>query len=420
MEIVGVRVWFDSKSTNTGIKGLKRKDFKLEATYDEVAQIVKDKLINKTEYRSYEELSEALFGEGNCFNESEVRKRMYGMKRMIELYEQETKEQKPSTQLTKINNAKRELEQAKVQFRDERNAWNKQNAIEARVAQKLDYLEEVLREDGEVHYPTTTYEIATDSSDKDLLVLLSDLHVGQTFNSGFGQYDSKLAFARMGKYAEEVIKIGYYNSCQNCYVSILGDLISGSIHKSIQVTNRENVIEQVKIASKLITNFVYALSSHFEKIVITNVSGNHSRLERKEDALHDERLDDLIGWIVTNSLSHLDNVQFIQNNIDIGIASFNIRGNEYISVHGDSDAFTSNGVSRLCMMIKRIPYAILYGHLHHCSVDEFNGIKMIRGGSLAGSGDSYTIEKRLNGKPSQMVCVCSERGVNSYHVVEFD
>lgn len=393
----------------------------MEATYEQVKQIVEDKLINKTEYRSYEELSEILFGEGNCFNESEVRKRMYGMRRMIELYDQAADsqpEEKPDARIVEINNAKRDLERAKIQFRDERTAWNKQNAIDARVSQKLDYLEAVLREDGEVRYPISSSAIAIDTSDRDLLVLVSDLHVGQAFDSNFGQYNTKLAHERMEKYAEEVIKIGNQNRCQHCYVSILGDLISGSIHKSIQVTNRENVIDQIKIASQLITDFIYSISDYFNTITISNVSGNHSRLERKEDALHDERLDDLIGWIVKNSLMHIDNVNFVQNNIDIGISSFNIRGLDYVSVHGDMDAYSSSGVSKLCMMIRKIPYAILYGHLHHCSVDETNGIKMIRGGSLAGAGDSYTIEKRLSGKPNQMVCVCSEKGIESYHIVE--
>lgn len=56
-------------------------------TYQDVKDLVENKLINKTEDRSYEDLSEYLFGEGNCFNESEVRKRMYGMRRLIEIIE---------------------------------------------------------------------------------------------------------------------------------------------------------------------------------------------------------------------------------------------------------------------------------------------------------------------------------------------
>lgn len=45
---------------------------------------------------------------------------------------------------------------------------------------------------------------------------------------------------------------------------------------------------------------------------------------------------------------------------------------------------------------------------------------MIRGGSLAGSGDDYTIEKRLTGKASQMVCVCDSTGVICYYPIELN
>ena len=392
----------------------------MEATYEEAKKIVEDKLINKTEYRTYEELSEILFGEGNCFNESEVRKRMYGMKRMIELHDKYENNSTPNNDVIEIQLAKRELEAAKVQFRDERAAWNRQNAIDARVNQKLDYLETVLKESGERIYIPSPFEVCVGNSDNDLLVILSDLHIGAAFSSEWGEYNSDIATRRLNQYIREIVKIAERHNSENCFVSIQGDLISGNIHKSIQVTNRENVIDQIKIAANLITDFCFELSNYFKKVTITNVSGNHSRIDKKEDALHSERLDDLIGWIVKNSLSHINKITFKENNLDIGIASIDIRGKEYIAVHGDYDSYSSSGVSNLCMMIHRIPYAILYGHLHHCSVDEVNGVKMVRGGSLAGSGDTFTIEKRLSGKPSQMVCVCSSAGIEAYYPVELN
>lgn len=58
-------------------------------TYRAVKDLVDRKLVYKTDNTPYEELSEYLFGEGNCFNESEVRKRLYGMKRLIEIIEKE-------------------------------------------------------------------------------------------------------------------------------------------------------------------------------------------------------------------------------------------------------------------------------------------------------------------------------------------
>ena len=316
---------------------------------------------------------------------------------------------------------RRELERAKIKFRDERNAWQRQNYVDARVEAKLDLLEEQLSSIGKVEFEN--HENVDINSDNDLLVILSDLHIGQTFSSPFGEYNTNIAKKRLQKYLNEIIKIGKRHDSENCYVSIQGDLISGSIHKSIAITNRENVIEQIKIASELIASFCYDLSKHFKNIYITNVSGNHSRIDKKEDALHDERLDDLIKWAIDILLHHVDNISLYESNcgnFDNSIALMKIREKDYINVHGDYDNFTKNGVSNLIMMLGFIPYAVTFGHMHTCAVDECNGIKMIRGGSLAGSGDSYTIEKRLSGKPSQMVCVCNEKGVEAYYTVELN
>ena len=51
--------------------------------------IVIGKLVDHTIDDDYEELSERLFGDGNCFSASEVRKRMYGMKSIIEAIERD-------------------------------------------------------------------------------------------------------------------------------------------------------------------------------------------------------------------------------------------------------------------------------------------------------------------------------------------
>lgn len=316
----------------------------------------------------------------------------------------------------KINEKTRELERMKIQYRDERNAWQKQNATAARVNQKLDYMEEQLRTIGCVEFPVVVHQDY--STDTDLLVILSDLHIGQTFSSAWGEYNTEIAKRRLSELLDKIVDIAERHESENIYISIQGDLLSGAIHKQIAITNRENVIEQVKLASELIASFCYKLSTIFNNVFISNVAGNHSRIDRKEEALHNERLDDLIGWIVGQMLSHIDNIIMLNNNIDNGIASMEIRDNLYVAVHGDYDAFTPTGLANLITMLGYRPHSVLYGHKHTCAVDEYNDVKMIRGGSLAGSGDDFTIEKRLRGKPSQMVCVCSEKGVEAYYPVE--
>ena len=137
--------------------------------------------------------------------------------------------------------------------------------------------------------------------------------------------------------------------------------------------------------------------------------------------MHDERLDSLVPYCVNLALGHLDNFQYLDSaNIDSGIAMFNVFGNYFLSVHGDYDDFTKNGVNNLITMVGFIPKYILFGHHHTCSVDEANGIVMIRGGSLVGTGDQHTVERRIRGHASQMICVCSENGVEAYYPVRLD
>lgn len=353
---------------------------------------------------------------GNDYGESTYRKKFQAFQKMLEA--NQSKFVDSDTQLKEIEVQKRELERAKIKFRDERNAWQKQNYIDARVEQKLDLLENELLSQGKINFDI--HENVDITSDNDILVILSDFHIGQTFHSIWGEYNSDIAKKRLNQLLNEIIAIQKLHNSEKCYVSLQGDMLSGNIHKTIQVTNRENVIEQIKIASELISSFCYELTKIFSVVFMSSVSGNHSRMDRKDEAIHDERLDDIITWGVELSLKHIDNFHVLNRKLDNGIADMDIRGKIYIAVHGDFDGYNKTGVSNLCMHLGFIPYAITYGHLHTCAVDETNGVKMIRGGSLAGSGDNYTIEKRLSGKPSQMVCVCNKKGVVCYYPIELD
>lgn len=319
-------------------------------------------------------------------------------------------------QINELNEKIRELQAEKIQFRDERNAWNKQNYLRARVDQKLDYLADRLLENSRFEFPDVSEYSRPGGSD--ILVILSDFHIGATFDNNFGYYDTDVAKERLSKLYQEIINIADRHECQDCYISLQGDIISGNIHRAIQVMNRENVIDQVKIASDLITNFCYLLCQRFRCVNFHSVSGNHTRIDRKDDAIHNERLDDLIAWTVSLRLNNVSNFAYRKNYYDTGISQIFIRGNEYVGVHGDYDDYSPTGVSKLCMMLGHVPYAVLYGHLHTCAISESNNVKMIRGGSLCGSGDNYTVEKRLSGKPAQMVCVCNEDGVEAYYPIE--
>lgn len=320
--------------------------------------------------------------------------------------------------LTELKELKDEIQKERVRLRDERAEKNKDIRIEARVEDKLNYLENVIKNQGKIDYFYDDNKNETCCSDNDLIIMFSDLHIGQTFRSAWGAYNVSVAKDRVNQYLKKIIEIKKRHNSQNCFVSLQGDMISNSIHKSIAITNRENVIEQIIVASEIVSSFLVELSKNFNNVIVSSVVGNHSRIDKKEDALKDERLDSLIEWYAKNKLEHFDNIKFIEQ-FDNTFNIFTVRGKHYFSVHGDYDKFDINGISKLSMMAGYFPYCVLFGHKHYPSSSEINGIKLIQSGCFPGAGDDHTIELRLSGKPSQTVLVCNDEGIVCNYTIEF-
>lgn len=305
----------------------------------------------------------------------------------------------------------REIRREKQKLFDERAAFNKSNRDVARLQQDLEYLETLIKD--------TAYEpfkvINREDKGKDLIVLLSDMHIGLENNSAFGVYNSEIAKEMLAKYLGEVIKAIELYEIQNVYVIILGDNINGNIHSTVRLQNREDVVEQIQLASEMISNFVYQIAKNCNNVYVNAIGGNHSRLGNKDDVLRDERLDNLVVWYSKAKLQNIDNIIFAEEeNIDATISKNTIRGKIYYSVHGDYDSYSENGINKLVSMTKEFPTCIFYGHMHHNSYDDINDIKIIRSGSFAGTGDDYTISKRIGGKPSQVMCVVDDAGVKNF------
>lgn len=321
-----------------------------------------------------------------------------------------------------IDKKLQDLEKAKVRFRDQRNDLHRQLRNEARLEENLSIIEKLLEDKGRVEF--SVHDSATEYDDQEcdfpMVVCLSDLHIGATFNSCFGYYNSDIAKARLEEYLNKVLDIQKLHNSKTCYVSLMGDLISGSIHKSIQLTNREDVISQIELCSECVAAFIYELSKHFESVNVVSVSGNHSRIDKKDDALKDERLDRLVDWFAEKFLSHIDNINFIHSG-DSTYTGFTVGCETYVAVHGDYDAFSENGVAKLALALGFKPYAVLSGHKHAPAAMTCNDVKMIQSGSLAGSGDDFTVQKRLVGKPNQTTLVCNEDGsILARYDVELD
>lgn len=307
----------------------------------------------------------------------------------------------------------REIERAKIQYRDERRAWQKQNYADSRFDEALKYLESTFSTIRKTDFPVILPKTA-ENGGHELIICLSDLHIGQCFKSVFGEYNSDIAKRRLGDYLQKINQIAAIYPVKRVHIVLMGDNISGNIHKTVAISNRENVIDQVKVVTELVSSFCYECCKTFEAVYFYSVSGNHSRIDRKEEACHNERLDDIVSWAVGLCLKDQPNFFNKQErNLDTGIADISCCGRTYIAVHGDFDPMTKSGVSNLSMMLGFVPEGVLRGHMHYPAMNEINGVTVIQSGSLAGSGDDYTIEKRLIGKPSQTILLCDRNGIDA-------
>lgn len=302
----------------------------------------------------------------------------------------------------------RELARNTIKFRDQRRSWNKQNFMDARFDEVMDIIEERLDDFAKIDFAPHPSPLV--KGDNSMIVCLSDLHIGQCFSSYFGEYNSDIAKIRLQKYMDELLEIAKLNKVKDAYVCMLGDDISNSLHKTIEVSNKEDVIGQLKLSIEYITSFCYELTKHFENVYFASVSGNHSRLQAKDLAQHSERLDAFIAWDICRTLKNQENFHSLLHcSIDDGIAMIDIYNKSYLLIHGDFDVTNKQGYMKLANMIESFPEYILCGHRHFCSYSQ--DTRFIQSGSLAGSGCDYTIEKRLKGKASQMVCICNKSGI---------
>lgn len=331
--------------------------------------------------------------------------------------EKYAREDNSDSYLDELDQKMLEFKKERQRFFDQRNALNKVVRDLARKDENADILERAI-ESGMIPRLDYTPGIV-EASDNDLLVSLNDLHYGACVDNYWNYYNSDVCRMLLRDYLDRIIEIAGTYHAENCYVWANGDLISGNIHKSIAVSNRENVIEQVVGVSELVSEFLAELSKHFRNVYFSSVSGNHSRLEPKEMASQHERLDDLIEWYCKARLQNFENVVFDQyRKIDDTMYLLDIRGKTYLGVHGDYDKSASN-VQSLQAMAREPVYAILSGHLHHNKYDNVQGVKTVMAGSFLGM-DDFCVEKRIVGSQQQLVCVCSYDGIKAFCDVDFN
>lgn len=345
------------------------------------------------------------------------RKTMIGAIRHQDYIDTKTREQLTNEQYTKLLEKELELRKEKVKLTDLKTQVNKQIRELARKESLSELLEDKLKQlDMQPKMINDSYKQRV-TSNRDMVCLISDIHYGIKTTNAISPYDSDVCKQKMDYLINKTIAFSLENDVDKLYLMILGDEISGLIHNTTRLEQREDVISQVIEVSELLYESIVKLAKNLPFVIVGLAQGNHSRvMADKKDSLEQENFTRLIKEFLKLRLANISNVLLLENKFDESIIELNIRGYNVIGLHGQNDSLGK--VSKLTEMFdKKIDY-VCFGHWHNSKEFENNKTEVIVNGCF--SGDDYSKRLRFYNKPIQKLLLFDDTGKIATYNINLD
>lgn len=377
--------------------------------YEKIKSIVYGKLIDKTDDRDYTELSEELFGEGNCFNSSEVRKRMYGMKTVIEAIENEKVNSIDDTDLlNEIELKKLELEKEKIKLQDQKREYRSLLRTDARFEHLVEEMKKSLSKINSEKPLINTYNKDFDFEEStEAVIILSDWHFGIREKNYWNEISIDILAERINKLKNYIIKYSKRHKVSTLHVEILGDMINGLIHIGTRISNEEDVLDQTMHCAELIAQFLNELASEIPYIKVYSATGNHGRCSANiKESLDTENFERLIPWYLKGRLEN--NITLVDNVFENDIIIYQFLNEIIFAVHGHNDK-VKNAVNELSKMFKIFPTELHMGHYHSYYEFEDHDITTTVNGTASGV-DKFAKKIRKTATAMQTMIIYNKNG----------
>ena len=261
-------------------------------------------------------------------------------------------------------------------------------------------------------------------SDADMIIHVTDIHCGVNIKSPFNTFSFEILQKRIKKYLDEIFEIQKMHHAQNAFIILGGDLIQGLIHTNGRIEAKENIVEQIKNVSDVLGHFIDELRYSFENVYVFITPGNHSRsTASKEESVKGENFDLLVHYVLGKDFKNVDNVHVIDNELDVNIATFDVRGWRVYASHGDKESEKSV-VYNMTKLARKAHYPLpdicFLGHYHSNGVTTVDGAKVISTGCMDGM-DTYSIDNRYVGTPEQSVTVVTKnKRIKGWYDIQLD
>ena len=357
-------------------------------------RLTRAKLIDKTIETDFVELAPLIFDK--CLNSSECRKRLYGIKRIIELEELLDKSRTstmPKTHLQRLKGIIGEYDEKKRLMQLQRNELMR---LKRELIPTLALTEELWQRmedvDFNIEIPDYCYETIECNDGYKMILNISDWHIGYLINNCKGnQYNWEIANKRVDKLINRVIE--YIKRYNITYVHVVntGDTVEHNYMRKNQSQFCEfGLGEQINKSIELIYRMLIAINEH-AFVEFHSLPGNHDRSSGDKTA---SQKGDNSNVIITRQLYKYNTISGNKRMIIHDLHPFTeeikleINNTKHKFIHGDGKTKDGKKLIKQEMSMDDDRYNLWKGHLHNFNIlSENNGRYVISTGCLSGYND---------------------------------
>lgn len=346
-------------------------------------------------------------GEEDYFDSSAYRKRY---RNFADAYEELfSKENFVDERLTDIKTQMLELYKMKKQAQDQRRELRNLLTPEARFNNLIEVLVDSANRLCD-EQPLEFDDCVFTHGDSEAVLAFADWHYGMVADNIWNKYDTNICRQRVTQLVVKVIQYLQRHNVKTLHIMLLGDAAHGALHTSCRVASEEDACDQLMHVSEIIAQAVNELSRCVSEVNVYATYGNHLRtVQNKDDSIHSDNMEKIIGWWLEQRLQKNDRVHIIKSDY-YEFLLLNVCGYNIVGAHGDLEKFKQFGLTVNTLFTKKYGQTIDYtisADKHHIEEFETMGIESTLVRSLCGT-DEYSNKNRLYSAPGQTLMIFSK------------
>lgn len=269
------------------------------------------------------------------------------------------------------------------------------------------------------------------------VLLLSDLHLGEDFINSQNSYNEQKAADRLSLLLSQTVAYCKLYNIDLLNVCNLGDMVDGIIQDTLRMEDQLDIVQQVTRAAELISEFMYNLRKELPnvRIVYRSVLDNHSRVTpNKKQSIEREQYGRFIDWWLEDRLADMnidvrlwtdgaknseekekELTKNYRDYLDPGVARFWLQnGKMIICTHGHQDRKNDAFRGMVGLTKDWVDY-ICFGHYHNPEEKDFEGCKVFVNGCIVGVNE-YAYANRWFAECSQTLLIFSTSNEDINHI----